>query len=425
MVNASRGSDHPILFLVATVKRAAGPKAGLPYRLGDERTPMRRMLSKAKRMGSIGAVLAAGGLAVAALPAQAAASPDSFGRTYLIASNASYKAKLTDPHLTNAWGLAAAPGEPIWVSDNNSGLAGVYSGGVKGSKVTLDLTVPVPGGNPTGQVFNPDASAFPVGGAQGGAAVFIVDTDSTGSTQSPGRIEAWSGGAAFTVEDSVTGGAGAGGGKTPAHAVFKGLAIATTPKAGPELFAADVANGKIDVFDKNFHYVAAPGEFKDPKIPAGYVPFNVQNLGGKLYVTYARSNHAKTDVLGGKGLAFVDVYSVDGKLVKHLVSGGELDGPWGLAIAPKGFGPFGGALLVGNLGNGWVNAYNPATGKYLGWLDTPSGTPVAIPGLWALEAGNSAFGGPSAVVFSAGPREYRDGLVGILTPAKPAAGGGW
>lgn len=403
---------------------------------------MRRTFSKARKITSIvpeyvhsgrragriaavsaGAGLAAAGLALVAVPAHAAAKPDSFAETNLIANRTSYHAKLTDPTLTNAWGLAASPNSPIWVSDHNSGMAGIYSGGVNGSKVVLDFTVPVPGGNPTGQVFNPDAAAFPVGGRGGSAAVFIVDTDSTGARQTTGRIEAWNGGAAFVVEDSVKGGAG---GKVPAHAIFKGLAIATNTKAGPELFAADVANGKIDVFNKNFAFVKTPGEFKDPKIPAGFVPFNVQNLGGRLYVTYAKQNKSKTDVLFGKGRGFVDVYTVNGKLIKHLAGGGQLNAPWGLAIAPKNFGPFGGALLVGNLGNGWINAFNPTTGKYLGWLDTPHGTPIAIPGLWGLEVGNSSFGGPSAVEFSAGPHGYRDGLVGILTPAKPAAtGGGW
>jgi uncharacterized protein (TIGR03118 family) len=375
---------------------------------------------RAGRVGAaaIGAVVVAAGLTVAAVPAHAAPSPDSFARTYLIANKASYHAKLTDPNLTNAWGLAAGPATPIWVSDNGSGKAGIYSGGVKGSMVTLDFSVPVPGGNPTGQVFNADSAAFPTGGAMGSSAIFIVATDSTGAKQTTGRIEAWNGGTAFVVEDSVKGGAG---GKVPAHAVFKGLAIATKPKAGPELFAADVANGKIDVFSKTFRFVSTPGEFKDPKIPAGFVPFNVQNLGGKLYVTYAKQDKAKTDVLAGKGRGFVDVYTVNGKLIKHLAGGGELNAPWGLTIAPKGFGPFGGALLVGNLGNGWINAFNPTTGKYLGWLDTPAGKPVAIPGLWALNVGNSMFGGSSAVEFSAGPRGYRDGLVGILNPAKPTA----
>jgi uncharacterized protein (TIGR03118 family) len=373
---------------------------------------------------SVGAGLAAAGLAVVAVPAHAAAKPDSFAEIHLIANKASYHAKLTDPTLTNPWGLAASPNSPIWVSDHNSGMAGIYSGGVNGSKVVRDFTVPVPGGNPTGQVFNDNTATFHVGGPNGGPAIFIIDTDSTGKKQSTGQIEAWDGGAKFVVEDSVKGGPG---GKVPAHAVFKGLALASATAAGPELFAADVANGKIDVFNNNFRFVKTPGEFKDPKIPAGFVPFNVQNLGGgRLYVTYGKQNKSKTDVLFGKGRGFVDVYTVNGKLIKHLAGGGQLNAPWGLAIAPKGFGPFGGALLVGNLGNGWINAFNPATGKYLGWLDRPNGKPIAIPGLWGLEVGNSSFGGPSAVEFSAGPHGYRDGLVGILTPAKPAAtGGGW
>jgi uncharacterized protein (TIGR03118 family) len=347
---------------------------------------------------------------------------NSFAQVNLIASKASFKPKLVDKNLTNAWGLAAGPGEPIWVSDNNSGFATVYSGGVKGSKVSLDLTVPVPGGNPTGQVFN-SSSAFPVGGTAGSPAVFIVDTDSIGATQSPGEIAAWNGGASFVTEVSPKGGPG---GKTPAHAVFKGLALAATPKAGPELFAADVANAKVDVFNRDFRLVAAPGEFRDPKIPAGYAPFNVQNLGGRIYVTYGKQNKAKTDVVTGAGLGFVDVYDANGKLLRHLAAHGVLNAPWGLAIAPKGFGPFGGDLLVGNLGNGWINAFSPSTGKFLGALRYTNGKPIAISGLWGLQAGNSAFGGSSSLVFSAGPNGYANGLVGVLSPAAPSGtGGGW
>jgi uncharacterized protein (TIGR03118 family) len=386
---------------------------------------MRLARSKAGVAG-LGMTLAAAGLAAFVMPAGASAAPsatlpNSFAQTNLIANKASYHAKLTDPNLTNAWGLAAGP-TPIWVSDNNSGLASVYSGGVKGSPVSLDLTVPVPGGNPTGQVFNPDSAAFPVGGKSGSAAIFIVATDSIGATQSPGEIAAWNGGAAFVVEASPRGGQGGTGGKTPAHAVFKGLALATTPKAGPELFAADVANARIDVFNRNFQPVSTPSEFRDPKIPAGYAPFNVQNLGGKLYVTYGKQNRSRTDVVAGAGLGFVDVYTVNGVLLHHLVSHGPLNEPWGLAIAPGGFGPFAGDLLVGNLGNGWINVFSPVTGTYIDWLTTTSGQPVAISGLWGLQVGNSNFGGASSVVFSAGPRGYGDGVVGILNPAKPTAG---
>jgi uncharacterized protein (TIGR03118 family) len=359
------------------------------------------------------------GLAVA--PAASAAgristAPNDFTQTNLVANNASFGAKLVDPNLTNAWGLASGPTSPIWVSDNNSGDASVYSGGVDGGSVSLDLTVSVPGGNPTGQVFN-TTSEFPVGGATGSPANFIVDSDSIGSTQSPGEIAAWDGGSAFVVEDSPTGGAG---GTTPANAVFKGLALSSSPTAGPELFAADVANARVDVFNDQFVPLSTPTEFQDPAIPKGYAPFNVQVLGSDIYVTYGKQNKDKTNVVAGAGRGYVDVYSPNGQLIKHLVSGGSgspLNEPWGLAIAPKGFGPFGGRLLVGNLGNGWINAFNAKTGKYLGALEDGSGYPIAINGLWGLRVGNSAFGGSNAVLFSAGPHGYSDGLLGTLTPA--------
>jgi uncharacterized protein (TIGR03118 family) len=361
------------------------------------------------------AVVAAAGLVAAAAPAAGAATAtNSFTQTNLVANSATAGAKLVDPNLVNAWGLATGPGSPLWVSDNNSGFATVYSGGINGSAVSLDLTVPVPGGNATGQVFN-FTTGFPVGGTTGSPANFIVATDSIGSTQSPGEIAAWNGGASFVVEDSPTGGPG---GKTPAGAVFKGLALAN-PKSGPELLAADVANATVDVFDHNFAPLSTPTKFKDPAIPAGYAPFGIQNLGGKIYVTYGKQNAAKTDVVRGAGLGYVDVYSVTGKLLHHLISGGvssPLNAPWGLAIAPKTFGSFGSDLLVGNLGNGWINAFNPTTGQYLGALYGSTG-PIVIDGLWGLRVGNSAFGGSSSLVFSAGPGTYAKGLVGILTPA--------
>jgi len=363
------------------------------------------------------AFVAASGLVAAAAPALAAPSartPDVFTKVNLISNLTTQHASLTDPNLKNAWGITAGPGTPLWVSDNNSGKATVYSGGINGSKVMLQLTVPVPGGNPTGQVFNP-FSGFPVGGASGNPAIFIVDSDSIGSTQSPGQIEAWDGGAKFIVEDSPTGGPG---GTTPKGAVFKGLAIAST-KAGPELFATDVANARVDIFNSRFAPVSAAGEFTDPHLPSGYAPFGIQALGGKIYVSYGKQNAQKTDVVPGAGLGVVDVYSVNGTLLNHLVSNGPaspLNEPWGLAIAPAGFGPFAGDLLVGNLGNGWINAFNPLTGTFQGVLDNSSGYPITINGLWGLRVGNSAFGGPSSLVFSAGPGNYSNGLVGVIKP---------
>ncbi len=292
----------------------------------------------------------------------------------------------------------------------------MYSGGVKGSAVNLELTVPIPGGNPTGQVYNGTGS-FPVGGATGPKSIFIVDSDSIGATQSPGEIAAWDGGSSFVVEDSPTGGSG---GTTPSGAVFKGLAISGAPTAGPELFAADVANATVDVFNKDFMYISTPSEFVDPRIPAGYAPFNVQALGADIYVTYGKQNATKTDVVPGAGFGYVDVYSPNGVLLHHLISGGTgspLNEPWGLAIAPTGFGPFAGDLLVGNLGNGWINVFNASTGAYINVLDGTTGYPVSIPGLWGLQPGNSAFGGGRSVIFSSGPKAYVKGVLGILRPS--------
>jgi uncharacterized protein (TIGR03118 family) len=376
----------------------------------------RQALARRRRwQPAVAAFVAAAGLVAATAPALAsAAPPNAFKKVNLISNLATSHASLTDPNLKNAWGITAGPTTPIWVSDNNSGFATVYSGGINGSKVSLDLTVPVPGGNPTGQVFNP-FKAFPVGGASGSPAIFIVDSDSIGSTQSPGQIEAWDGGAKFVVEDSPAGGPG---GKTPKGAIFKGLAIANTA-AGPELFATDVANATVDIFNSKFASVSAPAEFKDPHLPAGYAPFGIQALGGKIYVSYGKQNAQRTDVVPGSGFGVVDVYSVNGVLLHHLVSNGPaspLNEPWGLAIAPAGFGPFAGDLLVGNLGNGWINAFDPMTGKFKGVLDNSTGYPITIPGLWGLMVGNSAFGGSSSLVFSAGPSNYNNGLVGVIKP---------
>jgi uncharacterized protein (TIGR03118 family) len=345
-----------------------------------------------------------------------AAPANSFTQTNLVANTKSAGAKLVDPNLKNAWGLAAGPSEPVWVSDNNSNKVTVYSGGVGGGSVSLDLTVSVPGGNPTGQVVN-TTSDFPVGGTSGSAADFIICTDSVGSKQSPGQIEAWNGGSTFVVEDSPKGGSG---GKTAAKAVFKGIAIAPNATGGPLLYAADVANGTIDIFNKNFAPVSNAGKFVDDSLPKGYAPFNIQLLGGDLYVTYGKQNKAKTDVVPGAGAGVVDVFSVNGMLIKHLVSNGSsspLDEPWGLAIAPKGFGPFAGDLLVANLGNGWINAFNKKSGAFLGTLDGTNGYPITIDGLWGLMVGNSSFGGTSSLVFSAGPDGYGDGLLGVINPS--------
>jgi len=384
------------------------PDGGAPPRPGA-----RRLRLAAAALSALGAAAVP---AVAVTGPAAAAGTNSFTQTNLIADNATFGAELVDPNLTNPWGLAFLKNSAIWVSDNNSGMATAYTGGIGGGSVSLSITVPVPGGNPTGQVAGIGHGAFPVGGPTGGSAAFIVATDSIGSTQSPGEIAAWNGGASFVVEDSPTGGPG---GTTPAGAVFKGLAVSSKPTAGPELFAADVANAKVDIFDKNFAPVSAPTEFVDPAIPAGYAPFGIQTLKNKVYVTYGKQNSTHTDVVPGAGLGYVDVYNPNGVLIKHLIAGGgtsQLDEPWGLAIAPKNFGPFGNDLLVGNLGNGWINAFNAKTGAFVASLDDTHGVPLHIDGLWGLQVGNGTFGARTSLIFSAGPNGYADGLVGVLNP---------
>jgi uncharacterized protein (TIGR03118 family) len=344
-------------------------------------------------------------------------------QTNLVASKPSFGASLVDPILTNAWGLAAGPTTPLWVSDEDSGNASVYTGGVNGSAVSLALTVPVPDGDPTGQVFNsslllPQAQqAFPVGGNTGSPADFIVATDPVGAMGPAAEIQAWNGQSSFVVEDSPSGGAG---GMTPAGSLYTGLAVSTTATAGPELYAADATTGQIDVYDGNFAPVSMPGAFTDPGLPANFTPYNVQELKGKIYVAYGQLTKRHNGLQHGAGKGVVDVFTVNGTLIKQLIpSGGSsaLNEPWGLALAPRGFGPFAGTLLVGNLGNGQINAFNPKSGTFLGTLDNAKGKPIVISGLWGLQVGNSAFGGPRSLEFSAGPKGYRAGLVGVLNPA--------
>jgi uncharacterized protein (TIGR03118 family) len=362
------------------------------------------------------AVAATGLMIVAPSSVPAATALNSYTRTNLIASNSSFGALLVDKNLTNPWGLATYKESALFVSDNKSGMVTAYFGGTDG--LQQGVTVQVPGGNPTGQVVNSDSGAFPVGGPSGSQAYTIVATDSIGSTQSPGEIAAWNGGSQFVIEDSPAGGPG---GQTPAGAVFKGLAWSRNPAAGPELFATDVANASVDIFNRDFGPVSAPAEFQDPAIPAGYTPFGIHTIGGDIYVTYGKQNAQKTNVVKGAGLGYVDVYSVDGVLLRHLISGGAgspLNAPWGLVIAPSGMGPFSGDLLVGNFGNGQINAFSPATGAYRGTLDGSDGTPVTINGLLGLWQGSLAFGGAKRVVFSAGPDGHKQGLVGILAHAR-------
>ena len=199
------------------------------------------------------------------------------------------------------------------------------------------------------------------------------------------------------------------------NAVFKGCAIGGT-SAAPVLYVTDFHNGVVDMFDANFKPIAAAAVFVAPAIPAGFAPFNIMNFGGTIYVTYAKQDAAKHDDAAGAGNGFVDVFDVSGNLLTHLISQGALNSPWGMQMAPATFGQFSGALLVGNFGDGTINAFDPAKGTQLGTLQDPTAHPLTIPGLWGLLFGNGGRGGDtSTLYFTAGIDNYLHGLFGTIT----------
>ena len=314
-------------------------------------------------------------------------------------------AQLTDPDLVNPWGLAAGPTTPAWVADNGTDKATIYPGFVNGSPISkAPLVVNIAGGAPTGQVFNPTPGFVVGAGAASGPALFLFDSEA-------GLVSGWNPGVP-PPPPSTQAQVGAG----VRHAIYKGLAMATTP-TGTFLYGADFHHGRIDVFDQGFDRVQLSGRFRDRMLPPGYAPFNIQELGGRLYVAYAKQDADREDEVAGPALGFVDVYSTRGQLLRRLIRRGELNAPWGLALAPAGFGRFSGALLVGNFGDGRINAYNPATGEFLGRLRHEDNSPIEIEGLWALRFGNGVTGTPSTLLFTAGIDDEAHGLFGAIEAA--------
>jgi uncharacterized protein (TIGR03118 family) len=304
-------------------------------------------------------------------------------------------ARKTDLKLVNPWGMSEPPGGPLWVSDNGADVATLYQGDQHGTPlVSLPLVVSIPDGAPTGQVFN-GTGKFVL--PSGKSALFLFASEN-------GDITGWS---PPTNQAEV--------GFSDPTAVYKGLAINPDPSS-PRLYATNFSAGRIDVFDSSFHPVAHPGKFEDPNLPAGYAPFGIANLGGKLYVTYALQNSAKHDDVAGAGHGFIDVYSLDGTMLTRLVSGGALDSPWGLILATRHFGTFSNDLLVGNFGDGTINVFNPTTGASLGTLTNRDGDQIRINGLWGLIFGDQAAGTTNTLFFSAGIGDESHGLLGTLVP---------
>jgi uncharacterized protein (TIGR03118 family) len=367
----------------------------------------------------IGVVAAAAALTAFALPAGAAPAAPArnvsgfeFTQTNLV-SNVPGDAQVTDPNLQNAWGLAATSTSPLWVSDNNNGLAGVYTiapGGLSASIAPLLVTVPGgrastdDGSSPDGQVANTTSGFVVTTPAGSGPAAFIFDSES-------GQVQAWN-----PTADPITNGLSTATLEfSSPTAVFKGLAMATTDD-GTFLYLANFNAGTVDVFNSDFQQVQLTGSFTDPRQPRNFAPFGIQEINGLLYVTYAEQDAAKHDDVAGLGKGFVDIFTTDGLFVKRLATGGVLDAPWGLAQAPSGFGNFAGDLLVGNFGNGTINAFNPISGRFEGQMLNASGKPLTIDGLWALRFGTATEGGTGTLLFSAGPDNQTNGLLGSLNP---------
>ncbi len=323
-----------------------------------------------------------------------------------LTSDGTIKAAFTDPNLVNPWGISFSPTGNFWISDNATGLTTLYDG--TGKPQSLVVTIPTAAGAsgpsaPTGQVFNSSTDFTVTEAGKTGAAAFIFATEN-------GTVSGWNpsvdvANAVQAIDNSKSG------------AVYKAIAIVPTGSTN-ELMVTNFRSGFVEIYDANFKPVS---QFRDTgakgvkAIPANYAPYNVAVLNGNIYVTYARQDHKKHDSKSAPHAGFVDQVAADGTLIKRIASHGALNAPWGLAIAPSSFGTFAGALLVGNFGDGWINAYDTATGKYLSYLKTAHG-PLAIDGLWGISPGNGGgAGSASDLYFTAGPNGETHGLFGSLT----------
>jgi len=341
--------------------------------------------------------------------------PSQFYAQHNLVSDGFVPADHINSDVVNAWGLVAGPTTPWWIVDNGTGKSTLYNVATG----TFPLTVTVPGaggeqGNPTGIVFNGGSGFVVNNGASTSAARFIFASED-------GTLSAFRGVPVVTVVPNA---------QAPAHgAIYKGLAIDSDTN-GQFLYATDFHNGAVDIFDASFHAVTIPGAFTDPTLPAGFAPFGIQNINGTIYVTYALRDEETEDDVAGPGNGFVDAFTTSGVLIRRVASMGELNSPWGLALAPADFGRFSGDLLVGNFGDGRIHAFDPATltsdGEFeaVGLLHSATGKPIQIDGLWALQFGHgtsatSANGLTNTLFFTAGPAEEEHGLFGSIVNVPP------
>ena len=295
-------------------------------------------------------------------------------------------APVTDPNLVNPWGIAFGPSTPLWVANNGTSTSTLYSTNPVPAKLPLVVTTQ-PG--PTGTVFN-DTNEFAL--PDGTATNFLFASLS-------GQLSGWGGGTQTTTTASVSG------------AVFTGLALAHT-NHGPRLYAADAASTNVLVYDGNWQQKDI---LTDPKLPAGLITYNVAAIGKQIYVSYKPPPGVESDVLGA-----IDVFNHEGQLERRLVTGGVLNGPWGMVRAPHTWGRFADALLVGNEDGGQINAFNPRSGRFLGTVKDAQGQQIGEDGLWGMAFGNGVIGTPNDLVIAIGKDEYTHGLIALVRPTPKA-----
>jgi uncharacterized protein (TIGR03118 family) len=353
-----------------------------------ERADIRRVLTIAAAFGAL--------LLLAGLPAGATAASDNVYTVTNLVADVSGQAANTDANLVNAWGLTSTAGSPWWVSDNQTNVSTVYR--ANGTTARAPVTV---SSAPTGAVSNSSSNFVVSNGTASAPAAFIFSTEN-------GQILAWAGA-------TVSGSTAMQEVATP-DAVYKGLAI-----AGDRLYATDFHHGRVDVFDGSFQPVNTPGAFVDPGIPAGYAPFGIQNVNGTIVVTYAKQDADAHDDVAGQGHGFVDMFSTSGAFLRRVATHGQLNSPWGIAMAPSDFGRFSGDLLIGNFGDGQISAFEPQSDgsfELVGQLRGSDHKVLTIDGLWALQFGKGALannGPTNTLFFTAGPDGESHGLFGTIT----------
>lgn len=348
-----------------------------------------------------------------------------------------------DPNLVNPWGITEIPtGSPFWVSDNAAGVSTLYNVPANApNTVTINprvVSIPTPvdllgrSGAPTGTVFNittlldPTKQEFMISGVDANGAETTAPARFLFATED-GTIVGWNPGVNPEGFDPAKAGKygiiavdNSGNNFDPnanpkTGAVYKGLAIATDSNGQTRLYATNFRAGTVEIYNVNFLAVTS---FTDPKLPDSYAPFNIVPINGELFVTFAKQNAEKHDDVAGQGHGIVDVFELDGTLRQRFAQHGQLNSPWGVALAPTGFGELGGALWIGNFGNGHINAFDPESGKFLSKVRDPKGKEILIDGLWAITFGsnNDNGGGANTLYFTAGPNGETDGLFGSLNP---------